>query len=166
MSNIKKWPAMDPERIKKLQDYWENCRSVDGIDPAIKKHLARMKTMGGGKGIEFLSNLNKDYLGAFTAPFSRDTANADIAVVGLPFEKSAPMNSGHKYGPKTLRDLSKNFMGTTEPWLDGKFDIPFDSARIVDYGTIDTYGCFDLTTEVEVALEHYRKMSTKTAVPP
>lgn len=158
MSNIKKWPAMDPERIKKLQDYWENGRSVDGIDPAIKKHLARMKTMGGGKGIEFLSNLNKDYLGAFTAPFSRDTANADIAVVGLPFEKSAPMNSGHKYGPKTLRDLSKNFMGTTEPWLDGKFDIPFDSARIVDYGTIDTYGCFDLTTEVEVALEHYRKI--------
>lgn len=149
---------MDPERIKKLQDYWENGRSVDGIDPAIKKHLARMKTMGGGKGIEFLSNLNKDYLGAFTAPFSRDTANADIAVVGLPFEKSAPMNSGHKYGPKTLRDLSKNFMGTTEPWLDGKFDIPFDSARIVDYGTIDTYGCFDLTTEVEVALEHYRKI--------
>ena len=158
MSNIKKWPAMDPGKIKKLQDYWENGRSVDGIDPAIKKHLARMKTMGGGKGIEFLSNLNKDYLGAFTAPFSRDTANADIAVVGLPFEKSAPMNSGHKYGPKTLRDLSKNFMGTTEPWLDGKFDIPFDSARIVDYGTIDTYGCFDLTTEVEVALEHYRKI--------
>jgi arginase family enzyme len=158
MSNIKKWPPMDPERIKKLQHYWENGRSIDGIDPAIKKHLARMKTMGGGKGIEFLSNLNKDYLGAFTAPFSRDTENADIAVVGLPFEKSAPMNSGHKYGPKVLRELSKNFMGTTEPWLDGKFDIPFDSARIVDYGTIDTYGCFDLTTEVEVALEHYRKI--------
>ena len=149
---------MDSEKIKKLQDYWENGRSVDGIDPAIKKHLARMKTMGGGQGIEFLSNLNKDYLGAFTAPFSRDTANADIVVVGLPFEKSAPMNSGHKYGPKVLRDLSKNFMGTTEPWLDGKFDIPFDSARIVDYGTVDTYGCFDLTTEVEVALEHFRKI--------
>ena len=158
MSDIKKWPPMDSEKIKKLQDYWENGRSVDGIDPAIKKHLARMKTMGGGQGIEFLSNLNKDYLGAFTAPFSRDTANADIVVVGLPFEKSAPMNSGHKYGPKVLRDLSKNFMGTTEPWLDGKFDIPFDSARIVDYGTVDTYGCFDLTTEVEVALEHFRKI--------
>jgi arginase family enzyme len=149
---------MDPERIKKLQHYWENGRSVDGIDPAIKKHLARMKTMGGGQGIEFLSNLNKGYLGAFMAPYSRNTANADIAVVGLPFEKSAPMGAGAKNGPNMLRELSKNFMGTTEPWLDGKFDIPFDSARIIDYGTIDTYGCFDLTTEVEVALEHYRKI--------
>ena len=158
MTSIKKWPAMDPKRIEKLKDYWENGRSVDGIDPAIKKHLARLKTMGGGKGIEFLSNLNKDYLGAFMAPFSRDTANADIAVVGLPFEKSAPMNASHKYGPKVLRELSKNAMGTTEPWLDGKFDIPFDMARIIDYGTIDTFGCFDLSTEVEVALEHYRKI--------
>ena len=57
-----------------------------------------------------------------------------------------------------LRELSKNFMGTTEPWLDGTFDVPFDSARIVDYGTIDTYGCFDLTEEVEFAFEHYRKI--------
>ncbi len=89
MTNIKKWPPMDPERLKKSQDYWENGRSIDGIDPDIRAHLKRMKTMGGGKEIEFLSNLNKDYLGAFMAPFSRDTANADIAVVGLPFEKSA-----------------------------------------------------------------------------
>ncbi len=158
MTSIKKWPAMDPKRIEKLKDYWENGRSIDGIDPDVKAHLLRMRTMGDGKGIEVIGNTNKDYLGAFMAPFSRDTANADIAVVGLPFEKSAPMNSGHKYGPKILRELSKNFMGTTEPWLDGKFDIPFDLARIIDYGTVDTYGCLDRTTEVEVALEQFKKI--------
>ena len=40
MTNIKKWPAMDPERIKKLQDYWENGRSVDDLQPrsSEKKH--------------------------------------------------------------------------------------------------------------------------------
>jgi arginase family enzyme len=130
MTNIKKWPAMDQKKIEKLQHYWENGRSIDGIDPDIKAHLLRMRTMGDGKGIEVIGNTNKDYLGAFMAPFSRDTANA----------------------------LSKNFMGTTEPWLDGKFDIPFDLARIIDYGTVDTYGCFDLTTEVEVALEQFSKI--------
>jgi hypothetical protein len=47
-----------------------------------------------------VGNLNKEYLGAFMAPFSRDTKNADIVVVGQPLEKAAPMNSSHKYGPK------------------------------------------------------------------
>ena len=61
------------------------------------------------------------------APFSQDVENADIAVIGMPFEKSAPMNASHKYGPKVLRELSKNFMGTTEPWINGEFDIPFDN---------------------------------------
>ena len=27
-------------------------------------------------------------------------------------------------GPKVLRELTKKYMGATEPWLDGKFDIP------------------------------------------
>ena len=92
------------------------------------------------------------------APFSRDLDNADIAVIGMPFEKSAPMNASHKYGPKVLRELSKNFMGTTEPWINGEFDIPFDFANIIDYGTIDTYGQFDLAGEMEHALEHYREI--------
>lgn len=155
---IEKHPPISEDRLKKYKDYWENGRSIDGIADEVKAHLARVKQMGGGQGIEFLSNLNKDYLGAFMAPFSRDVANADIVVIGAPFEKSAPMNASHKYGPKALRELSKNFMGTTEPWLDGKFDVPFDLARIIDYGQIDTYGCFDLSHEVEVVMEHFEKI--------
>ena len=154
--NIKKYPPISAEKLAKYKDLWENSTSREGVHPDVRAHLERVKTMGGGKGIEFLSNLNKDYLGAFMAPFSRDLKNADIAVVGLPFEKSAPMNASHKYGPKVLRELSKNFMGTTEPWIDGSFDIPFDFANIIDYGTIDTYGCFDLSAEAELVRTHYK----------
>ena len=155
---IKKHPPIPEDRLAKYKDLWENSRSRDGVAPEVRAHLERVKTMGGGQGIEFLSNLNKDYLGAFMSPFSRDIEDADIVVIGLPFEKSAPMNASHKYGPKVLREISKNFMGTTEPWIDGKFDVPFDWARIIDYGNIDTYGCFDLSAEVEVAREHYKKI--------
>lgn len=155
---IKKYPPIPAEKLARYKDLWEHSTSRDGIHPDVKAHLERVKTMGGGKGIEFLSNLNKDYLGAFMAPFSRNLEEADIVVVGLPFEKSAPMNASHKYGPKALRDLSKNFMGTTEPWLDGSFDIPFDFANIIDYGTIDTYGCFDLSAEAELVRSHYQKI--------
>ena len=155
------YPPMSEEKRAKLKDYFENGRSVDGIPEKVQKHLARVKEMGGGQGIEFLSNINKDYLGAFMAPFSRDVENADIVIVGEPLEKSAPMNASHKYGPKVLRELSKNFMGTTEPWLDGDFDVPFDDARIIDYGNIDTYGQFELKSEVEHIVEHYEKIVTE-----
>ena len=68
------------------------------------------------------------------------------------------MNASHKYGPKVIREISKNFMGTTEPWLDGDFDVPFDDCRIIDYGNIDTYGQFELAGEVEHVMEHYDKI--------
>ena len=106
------YPPMPEEKLKKLQHYYENGLSVDGIPKKVQEHLARVKTMGGGQGIEFLSNLNKDYLGAFMAPFSRDVDEADIVIVGQPLEKSAPMNASHKYGPKVIRELSKNFMNS------------------------------------------------------
>ena len=152
------YPPMPAEKLEKLRDYYENGTSVAGIPDKVKAHLARVKEMGGGQGIEFLSNINKDYLGAFMAPFSRDVENADIVIVGEPLEKSAPMNASHKYGPKVIREISKNFMGTTEPWLDGDFDVPFDECRIIDYGNIDTYGQFDLAGEVEHVMEHYDKI--------
>lgn len=156
-----KQPPLPAEKLKRLRQYYETGTSMDGIDPKVRAHLERVREMGGGQGIEFLSNLNKDYLGAFMAPFSRDLDTADIAIVGQPLEKSAPMNASHKYGPKVIRELSKNFMGTTEPWLDGAFDIPFDAARIVDYGNIDTYGHFDLSSEVSHVLEHYERIVTE-----
>ncbi len=165
-NHIKKHPPMPKKRLEKYQELWKNSTSREGVHPDIKAHLERVKTMGNGKGIEFLSNLNKDYLGAFTAPFSQNLEEADIVVVGMPFEKSAPMNASHKYGPKVLRELSKNFMGTTEPWINGEFDIPFDSANIIDYGTIDTYGRFDLSNEMEYALEHFRKIVNENGCVP
>jgi hypothetical protein len=155
-NNVKKYPPIPKERIEKYQDLWKNSTSREGVHPDVKAHLERVKSMGDGKGIEFISGLNKEYLGAFMAPFSQNLKDADIVVIGMPFEKSAPMNPSQRYGPKALRELSKNFMGTTEPWINGEFDIPFDFANIIDYGTIDTYGKLDLSSEMEYALNHFR----------
>ena len=52
---------MPEQKLKKLQHYYENGLSVDGIPKKVQEHLARVKSMGGGQGIEFLSNLNKDF---------------------------------------------------------------------------------------------------------
>lgn len=165
MTKVKKHPPMSEERRKRYRDLFENSQSIDGVAENVKAHLIRMSELGDGEGIELIGNLNKDYLGAFHAPFKRDLENTDIAIIGMPLEKAAPMNASHKYGPSELRRLSKNGMGTTEPWLDG-FDVPFDLCRIADYGNIDTYGRFDLTDEVEKCIEVYDEIVGKHGITP
>ena len=96
------------------------------------------------------------------SPFSRDLENADLAIIGAPFEKSAPMNSSHKYGPSALRRLSKNTMGT----ISDRYDIPFDWCRIIDYGNVDTYGIFDLSAEMDHLVEHLMKITAEHGITP
>ncbi len=163
-AKIKKWPAVSEDRRKRYEDLFKNSVSTDGVSPEVRAHIERMGAMA-GQGIEVISGLNKDYLGAFHAPFSRELQEADIAIIGSPLEKAAPMNASHKYGPSELRRLSKNSMGTMEPWLDG-YDIPFDLCRIIDYGNIDTYGQFDLTDEVLQLMETYTEAVTRHGVTP
>ncbi|USD19598.1 arginase family protein [Microbulbifer variabilis] len=151
------YPEMSKEKKARLQDLWKHSRSSDGIDPEVASHLQRMGKMG-GVGLEVVGNLNKDYLGGFMSPYSRDCKNADLVIVGQPLEKAAPMNASHKYGPKVLREFSKNAMGTIEPNPDGGWDIPFDTCRIIDYGNIDTYGRFDLSDEVSKIIQEYEKI--------
>ena len=156
--SVEKWPAIPEERRKKYQDLFDNSSSFDGVPPAVRAHIERVGKAGEtGEGIEVIGGLNKDYLGSYLAPFSHDTENSDLVIIGCPLEKAAPMNASHKYGPSELRRLSKNAMGTMEPWADG-YDIPFDLCRIIDYGNIDTYGLFDLTDEVEKLIKVFDKI--------
>jgi arginase family enzyme len=164
MSEIEKWPPIPENRRKKYEDLFNNSTSFDGVPPDVRAHIERVGSLH-GEGIEVIGNLNKDYLGAFHAPFSHDLANADLAIVGMPLEKAAPMNASHKYGPSELRRLSKNGMGVMEPWGEG-FDIPFDLCRIIDYGNIDTYGRFDLKDEVEKCMEVYHDIVVNHGITP
>lgn len=159
--NIKKSPPIPDERLKKYQYLWKHGTSADGMPKEVQNHLARIHTAG-KEGIETIGNYNKDYLGAFMAPFSRDLENADLAIIGAPCEKSAPMNASHKYGPSVLRRLSKNTMGT----ISDRYDIPFDWCRIIDYGNIDTYGIFDLSAEMDYLVEHLMKITSRHGITP
>ena len=165
MAEVKKYPPMSEERRKRYRDLFENSKSSEGVADNVRNHLIRMGEQGDGAGIELIGNLNKDYLGAFHAPYSHDLEGVDMAVIGMPLEKAAPMNASHKYGPSELRRLSKNGMGTTEPW-DGGFDVPFDLCNIIDYGNIDTYGRFDLTDEVEKCIEVFDEIVGKHGITP
>ncbi len=153
-----KYPPIPEQRRRRYEELWQHSQSIDGVPDEVRDYLLRLKTLG----IEQMSSLNKDYLGAFMAPFSRDLENADLAIIGAPFEKSAPVNASHKYGPSALRKLSKLGLST----VSDSNDIPFDWCRVIDYGNVDTYGQLDLSSEMELLIHHMRRIVVEHGVTP
>ena len=157
MSEIEKRPPIPENRRRKYEDPFNNSTSPEGVPPDVRAHIERLGSLH-GQGTEVTGDLNKDYLGAFHAPYSHDLTNANLAIVDMPLEEATPISAFHKYGPSELRRLSKNGMGVMEPWGED-FDIPFDLCRVVDYGNTGTYGRFDRKDEVETTT----KSSSSTA---
>lgn len=145
MPEVKKWPAIEPERVANYKHIWENVSAADNLPADVAAYLARVKEQGNGKGIEQLSFINKDYLGFYQAPFSQDVDNADLVIYGMGIEKCSPTGSSHKFAPQRLRHLSKMGMGT----VGDNGEIPFEQCRIIDYGNWDCLGQFELKAEVE-----------------
>lgn len=153
-----KYPPIPEERRRRYEELWRHSTSIEGMPADVREHLIRMREVG----IEQMSSLNKDYLGAFMAPFSRDLENADLAIIGAPFEKSAPVNASHKYGPSALRKLSKLGLST----VSDSYDIPFDWCRVIDYGNVDTYGQLDLSKEMELFIRHMQRIVVEHGLTP
>lgn len=79
------------------------------------------------------------------APYIFDPAaiDADVAVLGIPFDNTASMRPGCRQAPRALRDASARFAWLGEPaGTSGYFDIGLDAkllsgVRIVDAGDVD-----------------------------
>jgi agmatinase len=64
--------------------------------------------------------------------YSRDLAQADVAVVGIPYDLATTNRSGARLGPRAIRAISSN-LAWEEAVVGWGFD-PFDELSVVDYG--------------------------------
>lgn len=75
--------------------------------------------------------------------FDPEAINADVAILGIPFDNTASMRPGCRQAPRALRDASARFGWLGEPaGTSGYFDIGQDArllsgVRIVDAGDVD-----------------------------
>jgi agmatinase/guanidinobutyrase len=146
-----KWPPIPAERLEKYENIYNNKSVHDYLPNYVSDHLKRLQKVG----IEQISGWNRDYLGAFLAPFSRDLANADIAIVGAPIEYGTPFSCGTKFGSSGLRTLSKKYsLGV----MSDRGVVPFEMCRIIDYGEVDVFGINELDKVMNLLTEHLRKI--------
>lgn len=72
------------------------------------------------------------YLGV---PFSRNPDDADVFVIGLPYDLATSGRAGTRSGPGAIRRASSNLRWEEKRWPWG-FDV-FDKIRVADYGDIE-----------------------------
>ena len=67
-------------------------------------------------------------------PYGRDLENADIAILGVPFDLAVCNRPGTRFGPRAIRQASRDLAGWERqyPW---GFN-PFDHVRVFDYGDV------------------------------
>lgn len=87
--------------------------------------------------------LNLPFTGIATfakVPYHADlsTLDADVAIVGAPYDLGTQVRSGARYGPRGIRNASVIYGLRTPRYYDAEFDeIYLDGVRIVDVGDAD-----------------------------
>lgn len=64
--------------------------------------------------------------------YSRELADVDVAVVGIPYDLATTNRSGARLGPRAVRSISSNLAWETA--VNGWGFDPFDRLSVVDYG--------------------------------
>ena len=98
----------------------------------------------GGHGYE-AGRLNLPFVGHCTfgkqpACVDWDSINADIAVLGIPFDMGTQYRAGARFGPRAIREASTLFSFGHDGAYDFEDDVtylPADTVRIVDIGDAD-----------------------------
>lgn len=67
-----------------------------------------------------------------------DTLEADVAILGAPFDLSTQYRSGTRFGPRAIRNASALYALRDVGYYDHEFDVVFlDDVKIVDCGDVD-----------------------------
>lgn len=102
------------------------------------------------------------YGGAYTfarCPATRDLAQADVAIIGVPMDMAVLYRSGARFGPRGIRDAS----GQLRPhhWDPERLEPPFDKLRVIDYGDIEVFPGYIEQSMKQVQAELARVFETE-----
>ena len=88
-------------------------------------------------------------------PVTRDLSNADIVIMGVPFDSGVTYRAGARFGPKAIRAISRLANDFYYPW---EYDLDAE-ACIIDYGDVGfCTGEYATRVMLEETYEHASKI--------
>lgn len=95
------------------------------------------------------------------APIIDDPSEADVVMIGVPFDGGVTNRPGARHGPRELRNQS-SLMRTIHPATRVN---PYDQCRIGDLGDVDFPEVYNLDASVERIHDFYVKVRNAGAIP-
>ncbi|GAB5412462.1 MAG: agmatinase [Congregibacter sp.] len=94
--------------------------------------------------------------------YTRDLSNADVAVVGIPYDLATTNRSGARLGPRAIRSISANLAWETA--VNGWGFDPFDRIAVVDYGDFGFDPGMPATVPEDLEKQALAVLATDTAI--
>lgn len=133
-------PGFSKEKLQRLRELAEG-EFLQSSDPVVDAFLRRMEQ----ENAPVFSDVYAGEMTFFNAPRRDDLGQVDLAVVGIPFEASAPVRAGTRLGPRSFREWSKVRGPVHDVWG----TIPFELLSVADVGDITFESPHDVPSCVE-----------------
>ncbi|MCT8972714.1 arginase family protein [Microbaculum marinisediminis] len=130
---------------------------LQSSDPAIDAFLQRMEA----ENAPVFSDVYAGDMTFFNAPRKNDLDQVDLALVGIPFEASAPVRAGTRLGPRSFREWSKVRGPVHDVWK----TIPFELLSVADIGDISFESPHDVASCVQTIQETFSGFRRKGITP-
>ena len=88
-----------------------------------------------------------------------DKLDADIAIMGVPFDEGVPFMPGSRFGPRSLREHSLRFVGGAPGYYDPETRRDFLSREMSEQRIVDTGDADILPTNVEGSFQNITDMT-------
>lgn len=88
-----------------------------------------------------------------------DSLDADIAIMGVPFDEGVPFMPGSRFGPRSLREHSLRFVGGAPGYYDPETRREYLTREMADQRIADTGDADILPTNVEGSFENITTMT-------
>ncbi|RYH11627.1 agmatinase [Tropicimonas sp. IMCC6043] len=93
--------------------------------------------------------------------YTRDLSDADVAVMGVPFDLAVSSRSGTRLGPRAVRSGSSHIAWSAPwPWAED----PFEALRVVDYGDCQLDTGYPQDVPRQIAEAARRVLASDTAL--
>ena len=96
----------------------------------------------------------------FRLPVQQDSADLDVAIIGVPLDIGTSNRTGTRYGPRQIRNESV----LVRPYGMATGAAPFDSFQIADAGDV-ALNPYNLLKSVDLIEDHYRECLQNDVIP-
>jgi len=117
---------MDPEKLKKLRQRYQDGGAFDGDDPVLTRAAHAVQSPDGKRSLPYSGV--PTFMGL---PYATSAADLDIAAVGVPMDLGVSNRPGARFGPRAVRTIER-----IGPYHQTQRSVPKSLARAADIGDV------------------------------